>query len=64
MSKLAREVRALLSAAGWRFLRHGKGDHEIWIEPATGTKVVLDGGMKSRHSANGVLRQAGLPKTF
>ncbi|MCJ2135045.1 type II toxin-antitoxin system HicA family toxin [Methylobacterium sp. J-026] len=42
----------------------GRGDREIWQHAETGRKVVVDGSIKSRHTANGVLKQAGLPKAF
>jgi predicted RNA binding protein YcfA (HicA-like mRNA interferase family) len=57
-------TKKLLSKAGWQFLRRGKGDHEIWHEPISGRKVTVDNSMKSRHTANAVLKQAGLPKAF
>lgn len=46
------------------FHRHGKGDHEIWINPATGRTVTVDNSCKSRHTANEVLKKADLPKAF
>ena len=54
----------LLSDAGWKKLRQGKGDHEIWHEPETDRKVTVDNSIKSRHTANAVLKQAGLSKAF
>jgi len=47
-----------------RFERHGKGDHDIWFSPITGVHFPVDGKIKSRHTANAVLKQAGLPKQF
>ena len=44
------------------FKREGKGDHEIWFSPITGIRFVVDHSIKSRHTANAVLKQAGLPK--
>ncbi len=64
MGSLARDLRTILRDHGWRPLRQGKGDHEIWHHPDTGRKVVVDAGMVSHHTANGVLKQAGLPKHF
>lgn len=64
MADLRREVVALLRQAGWEFKRPGKGDHEIWWNPKTGNSIVLDHGITSRHTANGILKQAGLPKRF
>jgi hypothetical protein len=58
------ELRKMLIEAGCRFERHGKGDHDIWFSPRTGIHFTLDAHIKSRHTANAVLKQAGLPKRF
>ena len=58
------ELKRLLLAAGCSFLRMGKGDHEIWRSPITQVHFVVDTRIKSRHTANAVLKQAGLPKHF
>ncbi|MCJ2073051.1 type II toxin-antitoxin system HicA family toxin [Methylobacterium sp. J-030] len=55
------DLKKLLHASGYRFFRMGRGDPEIWQHAETGRKVVVDGSVKSRHTANGVLKQAGLP---
>ena len=57
-------LKRLLLNAGCEFVRAGRGDHEIWRSPITGVHFVVDGKIKSRHTANAVLRQAGLPKQF
>jgi hypothetical protein len=44
--------------------RQGKGDHSIWYSPLSNKRFVVDGTIKSRHTANAVLKQAGLPKQF
>ncbi len=54
----------MLLAAGCRFHRHGKGDHEIWYSPISKRCFTVDGRIKSRHTTNAVLKQAGLPKQF
>jgi len=58
------ELLAFLRANGCEFVRHGKGDHDIWWSPINGKRFVVDGTIQSRHTANGVLKQAGLPKAF
>ncbi len=58
------DLKRLLLAAGCRFVRSGKGDHEIWHSPVTRLHFVVDNKIKSRHTANAVLKQAGLPKHF
>ena len=39
-------------------------DHKIWRSPLNGTRFTVDGDIKSRHTANGTLKDAGLPKQF
>jgi len=58
------ELKRLLRAAGCYPVRSGKGDHEIWFSPISRRHFPVDGAIKSRHTANGVLKQAGLPKAF
>jgi hypothetical protein len=57
-------LKKLLLAAGCSFERQGKGDHEIWYSPITERRFVVDGAIQSRHTANAVLKQAGLSKAF
>ncbi|MGB0563883.1 MAG: type II toxin-antitoxin system HicA family toxin [Spirulinaceae cyanobacterium] len=58
------ELKRLLLQAGCVFKRQGKGDHEIWFSPITQRNFVVDRQLKSRHTANAVLRQVGLEKAF
>ncbi|PUE08684.1 hypothetical protein B9Z51_06960 [Limnohabitans sp. T6-5] len=53
-----------VTGAGFCFERAGKGDHNIWFSPITGLRFPVDSKIKSRHTANAVLKQAGLPKHF
>ena len=57
-------VKALLLEHGCRLLRQGKGDHEVWLCPGGRKPVVVDGKIMSRHSANAVLRDAGIKFKF
>jgi hypothetical protein len=59
-----RTLRDLLRQAGCWLVRHGKGSHEIWYSPITRRNFPVPVGIASRHTANGILRQAGLPKAF
>jgi hypothetical protein len=56
----AKQVKDILLAHGCSFVRHGKGDHDIWQSPISNTRFVVDGKIPSRHLANAVLRQAGI----
>ena len=64
MSDFAPALKRILREAGCHFVRPGKGDHEIWYSLKSGRHITVDGKIKSRHTANGVLKQAGLPKQF
>jgi hypothetical protein len=61
---LTPELKRMLQAAGCGFERQGKGEHEIWYSPKTRRRFVVDNHLRSRHTANAVLKQAGLPKGF
>jgi hypothetical protein len=39
--KLSEALRRLLREAGCEFIRHGRGDHEIWRSPKTGAVLVV-----------------------
>jgi predicted RNA binding protein YcfA (HicA-like mRNA interferase family) len=57
------DIVALLKTAGWERATGGKGSHEKWVHPTTG-RVVIVPRSKSRHTANEILKQAGLTKSF
>ena len=59
-----RALRDLLKVAGCEFVRQGKGSHEIWYSPITSKNFPVPIGIPSRHTANAILRQAGLAKGF
>lgn len=63
-SSFTPQVKRLLLDHGCRFERPGKGDHEIWFSPLTERRFVVDAEIKSRHTANAVLKQAGIDKHF
>jgi predicted RNA binding protein YcfA (HicA-like mRNA interferase family) len=64
MAELYRELVAILRDNGCYLVRQGKGSHEIWYSPVNGRHVTVPRSTKSRHTANDVLRKAGLPKAF
>lgn len=64
MANFYRDLVTILRANGFEFLRAGKGSHEIWFNPATNRHVTVPRTTKSRHTANDVLKQAGLTKQF
>lgn len=64
MAEYEKLVRDKLSANGCQFVRHGKGDHDIWYSPATKRYITVDGKIKSRHTANAIMKQSGIPFRF
>ena len=64
MADYAPTLKKLLKEAGCWMERKGKGDHEIWHSPLTDNKFPVDHQIRSRHTANGILKQAGLPRAF
>jgi hypothetical protein len=58
------ELKKKLRAHDCKFVKMGRGDHEIWWSPITDRKITVDNNIKSRHTANAVLKQAGLKKAF
>ena len=64
MAEYEKRVRDLLKEYGCTFVRRGKGDHDIWYSPITDRHVTVDGKIKSRHTANEVLKQSGIDYRF
>jgi hypothetical protein len=64
MADYTKDLKKTLREAECAFERQGKGDHELWYSPITAVRFVVDNAIKSRHTANAVLKQAGLPKKF
>lgn len=57
------KLKKLLRDAGCAYDHPGKGDHETWVTPG-GVYITVDQDIKSRHTANETLKQAGLDKAF
>jgi predicted RNA binding protein YcfA (HicA-like mRNA interferase family) len=64
MADFYRELVKVLRNNGFQLHRSGKGSHEIWLNPTNGCAVTVPRTTKSRHTANDVLKQAGLEKKF
>ena len=54
----------LLRDAGFEFVRNSKGSHEVWRSTVTHKSVIVPRNTIKRHTANGILKDAGLPKAF
>ena len=64
MAEYEKKVREILAQNHCRFVRHGKGDHDIWYSPITNRHVTVDSKIKSRFTANEVLKQCGVKERF
>jgi len=64
MSDFSLKLKKILRKYGCCFYRKGKGDHEIWCNPKNNVHFAVDSKIKSRHTANEILKQAGLSKKF
>lgn len=64
MNDYGKPVRELLKESGCERLRLGRGDHEVWRSPHAPNPFTVPVKIKSRHTANGILKDAGLAKAF
>jgi predicted RNA binding protein YcfA (HicA-like mRNA interferase family) len=64
MADYYRDLVRLLRDAGYEFKRQGRGDHEIWWHLTTGIRVTVDRKLRSKFTANAILKEAGISKTF
>ena len=64
MAEFEKKVRQVLKENGCTFVRHGKGDHDIWHSPLTDKNVVVATKIKSRDTANAILKQSGINYHF
>ncbi len=64
MAEYEKKVRKILRQHGCTFVRHGKGDHDIWYSPIRDRNITVDGKIKSRHTANAIMKQSGIDFHF
>ena len=64
MAEFEKRVRQIMKNEGCVFLRHGKGDHDVWMNPSNGEQATVPVKIKSRHTANGILKQPGIVYKF
>ena len=64
MAEFEKKVREILREYGCTFVRRGKGDHDIWYSPITNRHFPVDSKIKSRHTANGIMKQSGIDHKF
>jgi len=64
MAEYEKKVRDVLRQNQCSFVRHGKGDHDIWYSPLAERHVTVDSKIKSRHTANAIMKQSGIDFRF
>ena len=64
MAEYEKAVRDILAKNDCTFVRRGKGDHDIWYSPITGRHFTVDGKIKTRHTANAIMKQSGIDRRF
>ena len=65
MSDYGNDVRRLLSDDGYKKLpKRGKGSHSMWYNDDKGITVTVNEKIKSRHSANEILKDAKVNYKF
>ena len=64
VADLYKDLRKILLEHGCAFARQASGSHEQWWSPITKLHVTVAVTVKSRHTANAVLKQAGIGKRF
>lgn len=59
-----RDIVEILKRHGCHFKRQGPGDHEMWFSPISQRTFPVDRGCMSRHTANQIMKQAGIAHKF
>jgi len=62
MADYTKQVLDILSSNGCYFIRRGKGSHKMWYSPISKRAVTVVDKIDKRHTANGILKMAGINK--
>ncbi|MDD9909638.1 MAG: type II toxin-antitoxin system HicA family toxin [Ahrensia sp.] len=54
----------LVRDQGYEYVSNAKGSHEKWRSESTGKLLLIPRNLKSRHTANAILKSAGIKKAF
>lgn len=63
-TNLSPDLRKILRDVGCTPVRQGRLSDEIWYSLITDRNISVDAEIKSRRTANGILKRAGLPERF
>ena len=64
MADYSKDVKKLLEAAGGNIKRQPRGSHEIWYITSCDKTISVPAKIRSKHTANKCLTDAGLSKEF
>lgn len=62
MNGYYQQVIEVLTRYGFSLVRHGKGSHELWGKGSR--TVTVSRNCESRHTANSIMKQAGISHKF
>ena len=60
MADYTKQVLKILSENNCYFVRRGKGSHNIWYSPIRNRSFTVVAKIENRHTANGILQDAGI----
>ncbi len=60
MADFYRAVTRILRKHNCYMRRQAKGDHEYWYSPINGICFPIPSKLNNKHTANGILKQAGI----
>jgi predicted RNA binding protein YcfA (HicA-like mRNA interferase family) len=60
MADYTKQVLDLLTDSKCYFVRRGKGSHKIWYSPVTNRTFTVVDKIENKHTANGILKDAGV----
>ena len=59
-----KDITAALKQSGFVYLKNAKGSHEWWFNEDLDRKVLVPKNAYSRHTANGIMKDAGIKRKF
>ena len=60
MADYTKQVMKILIDNNCCFVRRGKGSHNIWFSPILNRSFTVVSKIENRHTANGILKDAGI----
>ena len=60
MADYTKRVLKILSDNKCYFVRRGKGSHSVWYSPIMNRSFTVVAKIENRHTANGILKDAGI----